>query len=94
MLKEAVVAYMEEIGDTSHEDHMRAFFRSHVGDIGRLLKKVADIVVFSSKTPYYSQEFLPEANRAIVVCYNGMCIDELMSLFPDRVKIRIPIPSI
>jgi nuclear pore complex protein Nup133 len=68
VLKEAVVAYMEEVGDTAHEDLMRTFFRSHVGNIGRLLNKVADIAIVYAKTPSSNvQEFLPEANRTIVV---------------------------
>ena len=47
---------------------MRTFFRSHVGNIGRLLNKVADIAIAYAKTSSSNvQEFLPEANRTIVV---------------------------
>lgn len=59
---------MKDIGDTSHEDVMRAFFRSYIGDIGRLMKKVADIVDAYSKSPIGNVgALLPEANRVVVV---------------------------
>jgi len=68
VLKEAVVAYMDEIGDGDHEDLMRVFFRAHVSDIGRLLKKVADIVKAASKSPTGNvNALLPEANRVVIV---------------------------
>ena len=68
VLKDAVVAFMEEIGDTSHEDVMRAFFRFHIGDLGRLLKKVGDIINAVAKSPSGNvQQLLPEANRVVVV---------------------------
>jgi len=41
---------MEEIGDVSHEDVARAFFRYHVGEIGRLVKKVSDTVSALAKS--------------------------------------------
>lgn len=60
---------MEEMGDASHEDVVRAFFRSHVGDIGRLLKKVADTLGAVAKSAMGNvQTLLPEANRIVVVC--------------------------
>jgi len=68
VLKDAVVAYMDEIGDGHHEDMMRVFFRSHVANIGHLLKKVADIVNAASKSPTGNvHALLPEANRVVVV---------------------------
>lgn len=59
---------MEEIGDASHEDVARAFFRSHVGDIGRLLKKVADTLSAVTKSAMGNvQTLLSEANHIVVV---------------------------
>jgi nuclear pore complex protein Nup133 len=59
---------MEEIGDASHEDVARAFFRYHVGDIGILLKKVADSISTVAKSAIGNvQMFLPEANRIVIV---------------------------
>jgi nuclear pore complex protein Nup133 len=59
---------MQEIGDASYEDVVRAFFRSHVGDIGHLLKKVVDTVVTVSKSAAGNvHSLLPEANRIVVV---------------------------
>lgn len=59
---------MEEIGDASYEDVVRAFFRTHVGDVGRLLKKVADTVSAAAKSVTgNAQMLLPEANRIVVV---------------------------
>jgi len=61
---------MEDIGDTSHEDVVRAFFRSHIGDLGRLLKKVGDIINAVAKSPSGNlQPLLPEANRVVVVWF-------------------------
>jgi len=59
---------MEEIGDASHEDVARAFFRYHVGEIGRLVKKVSDTVSTLAKSATGNvQMLLPEANRIVVV---------------------------
>ena len=59
---------MEEIGDGSHEDVARAFFRYHVGEIGRLVKKVSDTVSALAKSSIGNvQTLLPEANRIVVV---------------------------
>ncbi len=60
---------MSEIGDGHHEDVMRGFFRFYVGDIGKLLKKVADIVNEESRSSGRNLiAILPEANRIVVVC--------------------------
>ncbi|KAF8964670.1 hypothetical protein BDZ97DRAFT_1660027 [Flammula alnicola] len=68
VLKDAVVAYMSEIRDGAHEDVMRVFFRSWVGDIGRLLKKVSDIANAAAKSPSGNvNALLPEANRIVTV---------------------------
>lgn len=59
---------MEEIGDGHHEDVMRAFFRHHVADIAKLLKKVLDIVHASSTAANNTLPYLlPEANRVVLV---------------------------
>jgi nuclear pore complex protein Nup133 len=60
--------YMEEIGEDTQEDVVRAFFCSRVADVGKLLSKVSDIIVAGSKSPtgnVYS--LLPEANSVVVV---------------------------
>lgn len=68
ILKDAVVAYMAEIDDTEHEDVMRTFFRSKVGDVGKLLRKVLDIVKASGKhSGLQANNGLPEANRIVTV---------------------------
>ncbi|CAA7271672.1 unnamed protein product [Cyclocybe aegerita] len=67
VLKDAVVAFMDDIKDGSHEDVMRVFFRYYVADVGRLLKKVSDIVNLASKSPSGNvNALLPEANRIVV----------------------------
>lgn len=50
VLKDAIVAHMEEIGDTSHEDIVRTFFRRRIADIGGVIQKIKDIVIHSSKS--------------------------------------------
>jgi nuclear pore complex protein Nup133 len=68
VLKEAVVKYMEEIGESTQEDVMRVFFRSRVADIGKLLSKVSDIVIAISKSSTGNVDaLLSEANSVIVV---------------------------
>lgn len=65
---------MSEIGNGHHEDVMRSFFRSYVGDIGKLLKKVADIVNEESRSSGRNLiAILPEANRIVVVCGFQQC---------------------
>ena len=60
---------MEEIGEAGHEDVMRAFFRLKIGDIGRLIKKVAQVTGEASRATGRNMiEFLPEANRVVLVC--------------------------
>ena len=79
VLKDAVVSYMEDIGDGPHEDVMRAFFRYHVADIAKLLKKVLDVVHASSMAASGTfPPILSEANRVVLVsslllALSGMC---------------------
>ena len=59
---------MEEIGEAEHDDVMRAFFRLKIGNIGRLIKKVAHVTILASReTGRNMIEFLPEANRVVLV---------------------------
>jgi hypothetical protein len=58
---------MEEIGDGPHEDVMRAFFRYHVADIAKLLKKVLDVVHASTAASSTFPSILSEANRVVLV---------------------------
>jgi nuclear pore complex protein Nup133 len=59
---------MEEIGQADHEDVTRAFFRLKIGDISRLIKKVAQVTTEASHaTGRNILEFLPEANRVVLV---------------------------
>ena len=67
VLKGAVISYMEEIGDGPHEDVMRAFFRYHVADIAKLLKKVLDVVHASKVASSTFPPILSEANRVVLV---------------------------
>ncbi|KAF9476583.1 methyltransferase type 11 [Pholiota conissans] len=67
VLKDAVAAFLGDNRDGAHEDVMRVFFRSHVEDIGRLLKKVADLVSAAARSPGGNvNALLPEANRVVV----------------------------
>jgi nuclear pore complex protein Nup133 len=67
---------MEEIGEAEHEDVVRAFFRLKIGDIGRLIKKVAHVTTQASRTTGRNMiEFLPEANRVVLVGFFSPKID-------------------
>jgi nuclear pore complex protein Nup133 len=58
---------MSEIGESVHEDVLRAFFRLHVNDIGRLIKKVKDATTVAARNTGHSvADFLPEANRIVI----------------------------
>ena len=68
VLNDAVHAYMEEIGDVHHDDVMRAFFRSRVADVGKLIKKV--VRVARRAPPEQTMDLdklLPETNRIVLV---------------------------
>lgn len=59
---------MAEVDDTEHEDVMRTFFRSKVGDVGKLLRKVLDVVKAAGKySGLQANTALPEANRIVTV---------------------------
>lgn len=68
VLKESVSAYLADIHAPNHEDVMRNFFRNMVYDIGKLLKKVNDVVTAALKKPEVKPAMiLPEAMRIIIV---------------------------
>src|ERR1700761_441412 len=61
---------MDSIGEDHHEDVVRAFFRRHVGDIGVLLSRVADVTAkLAQSSGRDLHELLPEANRVISVSW-------------------------
>ncbi|KAF9454530.1 hypothetical protein P691DRAFT_655678 [Macrolepiota fuliginosa MF-IS2] len=67
VLNDAVHVHMIEIGEDSHEDVLRTFFRLRVADIGRLIKKVKDAAANAARnTGHNVAEFLPEANRIVI----------------------------
>src|ERR1700720_1695482 len=70
VLNEAIFVYMNEIGQGHHEDTVRVFFKSRVGDIGNLLPHVMKI---ARKSAYELgrnlSTVLPEANRIILVSF-------------------------
>jgi len=85
VLKDAVVSYMEEIGDGPHEDVMRAFFRYHVADIAKLLKEVLDVVHASSTAANSNlPHILPEANRVVLVSSLSLTLSVIMCSLHNR----------
>lgn len=59
---------MDEVGDGTHEDVVRTFFTIRVGDVGKMIKKLIDVVaLMSRKTGIDISNFLPEASRIVVV---------------------------
>ncbi|KIK57777.1 hypothetical protein GYMLUDRAFT_45965 [Collybiopsis luxurians FD-317 M1] len=67
VLNDAVFAHMNEFGDTSHEDFMRAFFKSHVNNLGILIEKIPDITLNAAQqTGRNIGDLLPEANRILL----------------------------
>lgn len=60
--------YMHSIGEDHYEDVMRTFFRGRVNDLGKLVRKVAEIAKHASlKSGRELGEFLVEANRVVLV---------------------------
>lgn len=82
VLKDAVLAYMEEIGDDSHGDLVRAFFRTRVSDIGKVLQKVNDIAKDAAKRSNNGlNQVLPEANRIVVVSKKSFVMPCMLTFF-------------
>ena len=75
---------MEEIGDGPHEDVMRAFFRYHVADIAKLLKKVLDVVRASMTASSTFPPILSEANRVVLVSSLLLVPSNIMCSLCDR----------
>ncbi len=58
---------MDEVGESSHDDVLRAFFRLRVMDLGRLIKKVKRAATGAARnTGRGIIDFLPEANRIVI----------------------------
>jgi nuclear pore complex protein Nup133 len=61
---------MEEIGDVHHEDVMRAFFRSRVSEIGKLIKQVSEVAMRApAESGIRLEQLLPEMNQIVLVSY-------------------------
>ncbi|KAK2466879.1 hypothetical protein APHAL10511_001137 [Amanita phalloides] len=68
VLSDAVHAYMEDVGDANHDDVMRAFFRSMVGKVGKLVKKVVDVAMRAAEESNIRlEQLLPETNRIVQI---------------------------
>jgi nuclear pore complex protein Nup133 len=81
---------MEEIGDGPHEDVMRAFFRYHVADIAKLLKKVLDIVQASSMAANSTlPHILLEANRVVIVSSLSLAPFGIMCSLRNRLSFSL-----
>jgi nuclear pore complex protein Nup133 len=70
ILSEAVYSYMNQVGEGQHDDLMRAFFRLHVADIGKLLPHVRDGTRrLLGEVPATRPSVLSEANGIVLVCH-------------------------
>lgn len=59
---------MEQYMDTYNDDFMRAFFKSHVDDLGVLLEKIPNMTLKSvQRSDKNIRDLLPEANRVFLV---------------------------
>ena len=71
MLNDCVHAYMAELGELKHEDVMRAFFRTRVAELGRLIRKVVEVIRMSAEqTKRDVYQLLPEANQIVIVSHS------------------------
>ncbi|KIL69792.1 hypothetical protein M378DRAFT_69338 [Amanita muscaria Koide BX008] len=67
VLNDAVYAYMEEVGDLQHEDVMRAFFRSRISEVGKLIKRVMKVALQApAELDPDLNKSLPETNRIVL----------------------------
>ena len=63
---------MKEIGDVHHEDIMRAFFRSRVSEVGKLVKQVAEVAMRApAESGIHLEQLLPEINQIVLVSYTA-----------------------
>jgi nuclear pore complex protein Nup133 len=71
VLSEAIGKYMSFIDDDRHEDPVRAFFRLHIADIGKLIpyvRSVSDHII--KRMPEAATTVLSETNRVVLVRLN------------------------
>lgn len=97
ILNDVVHAYMEDIGEGHHEDVMRTFFRLRVGEIGNIIKKVVAITTEAALlTGRDIIEFLPEANRIVLVSPKTFRTSKPIDKFGHRLSynLRLIIGSI
>ncbi|KAL0946843.1 hypothetical protein HGRIS_013011 [Hohenbuehelia grisea] len=66
VLHDAVHEYMTGINQAYHEDVMRAFFRLHVANIGKLVKKVDVVVQEAPPVGMEPIDLLPDANQVVL----------------------------
>ncbi|KAK7467177.1 hypothetical protein VKT23_004235 [Stygiomarasmius scandens] len=70
VLNDIVFTYMVQIGEATQDqpgDHMRAFFRRHVSQLGMILHKIPDLIKNApSRTGRTIAELLPESNRILL----------------------------
>ncbi|KAF9075250.1 hypothetical protein BDP27DRAFT_40146 [Rhodocollybia butyracea] len=67
VLNDAVYQYMNEFGNNNHEDYMRAFFKSHVNDLGTLIERIPDVTLQAAdQSGRNVADLLPEANRVLL----------------------------
>ncbi|KAH9981165.1 Non-repetitive/WGA-negative nucleoporin C-terminal-domain-containing protein [Lactifluus volemus] len=72
ILSEAVYSYMNQVGEGQHDDLMRAFFRLHVADIGKLLPHVRDGTRrLLGEVPATRPSVLSEANGIVLTILNS-----------------------
>ncbi|KAF9265417.1 methyltransferase type 11 [Marasmius fiardii PR-910] len=72
VLNDAVYLYMSSLGEGAQDDYMRAFFRTHVGVLGDLIKKIPDITLNAAQeTNRGVAELLPEANSVLLTVLNS-----------------------
>lgn len=65
----AVRQYMESVGEGHHEDQQRAFFRLHVGELGKVLPICwAYAKSRMDEGPAVKLEALVEVNDIVLVC--------------------------
>ena len=94
VLTTAVYSYMQDAGESHHEDYMRAFFRLKAQDLGALLLRVGDVVRRSSYDVL--AENLPQGNDIVLVCNcspGPMVAGKLMDCGRQSFKARLIIAT-
>jgi nuclear pore complex protein Nup133 len=80
ILSDSIAKYMVKINEGYHEDPVRAFFRLHVAELGKLIPYVSDeaSAFVNSSRATSTQDvaaILSEANGAILVYIFYVCTD-------------------